>query len=173
MSGLYDILEPLVIDLLRIAWNDGTDTVGVVVGAFDVENESVQLVLKDLARRVKDIDDTTRDTIQMIIGRQASEGWSVEQVRDELLARAITESKTRAELIAVTETADAHERGSHLYYAATGQVSGTEWLLGPEPCDDCKPLGGKVAALGDEFVPGVQHPPLHPRCTCASAPVLT
>jgi hypothetical protein len=173
MPSLYAILEPLTIELLRIAWNDAAETTGMIVGEFDVENEFVQLILKDLASRVKGIDDTTRETIQMIIGRQASEGWSLQQVRDELLARAVTESKTRADLIAATETATAHESGSHAYYAATGQVSGTEWLLGPSPCDDCRPLGGKVVPLGDEFAPGIKHPPAHPWCTCGTAPILS
>lgn len=171
--SLYSILEPLTIELLRIAWNDAGKTTGVVLGAFSVQNVAVQLVLKELAKRVKDIDETTRQTIQMIIGRQAEEGWSIERVRDELIERAVTESKTRAELIAQTETADAYERGSHLYYKESGQVSGTEWLLGPEPCELCEPLGGKVVPLGDEFADGVLHPPYHPRCSCSTAPVLS
>ncbi len=172
MPTLLSVLTPLVIELLEIAWND-TKARGLVTGVFDLENVAVQLVLKDLGRRVKGIDDTTRDTIQSIIGRQASEGWSIEQVRDELLARSVTESKTRATLIAATETADAHERGSHAAYAASGQVAGTEWLLGPRPCEQCEPLGGKVVPLGDEFAPGITHPPAHPACTCATSPVLT
>jgi len=172
MKPLYDILKPYTIELLRLAWLDGSSSVGVVLGAFDVANESVQLILEALAQRVKGIDATTADTIQMIIGRQASEGWTLAQVRDELLARAVTESKTRADLIAVTETADAYSRGSMLAYRASGQVAGTEWLLGPSPCEVCKPLGGKVVPLGEEFAPGVTHAPLHPRCTCAIAPVL-
>lgn len=172
MPNLYAVLEPLVLELLTIAWNDAADK-GLVTGEFDVDKPEVQLVLKELAKRVKGIDDTTRETIQMIIGRQASEGWSIERVRQELLDRAVTESKTRAELIAVTEVADAQERGSHIAYAASGQVKGTEWLLGPEPCELCRPLGGKVVPLGDEFAPGVKHAPFHPRCTCATAPVLS
>lgn len=170
---MLEILKPYWIELLRIAWNDAGKTTGVVLGAFSVQNVAVQLVLKELAKRVKDIDETTRDEIRAVIGRQASEGLSVAEVRDILLDMEATRSKTRAEAIAQTETADAYERGSHLYYKETGHVSGTEWLLGPEPCELCAPLGGKVVALGDEFADGVLHPPYHPRCTCATAPVLS
>ncbi len=173
MPSLYDLLQPFTIELLRRAWGDAGATTATVLGAFNLENAAVQLVLKDLALRVKGIDDTTRDTIQVIIGRQASEGWSIAQVRDELIARSVTESKTRGELIARTETATAYSRGSLIGYQASGQVSGMEWLLGPEPCELCQPLGGKVVPLGDEFAPGVVHPPYHPACTCAIAPILT
>jgi hypothetical protein len=107
---------------------------------------------------------------QQIIGRGAAEGWS----RDETVGYLMEHyGRPRAELIAHYETADAQERGSHIAYAASGQVKGTEWLLGPNPCDLCAPLGGKVVALGDEFAPGVKHPPFHPRCTCATSPVLS
>jgi hypothetical protein len=76
-------------------------------------------------------------------------------------------------LIARTEAAAAYSRGSLLRYAQSGQVSGTEWLLGPEPCEICQPLGGTVAALGKSFAEGIDSPPAHPRCTCSLAPVLT
>lgn len=170
--SLYGILEPHVVELLRIAWDDAEQSTGVVLGAFNLENETVQRILKELAKRVKDIDETTEETIQMVIGRQAAEGWTIERVRDELLDRAVTESRTRAELIARTETADAYERGSHLYYKESGQVSGTEWLLGPNPCPICEGLSGKIVPLGEEFAPGILHAPAHPACVCATAPIL-
>jgi len=174
MKPLYDILKPYTIELLRLAWLDGSSSVGVVLDAFNVANESVELILDELAQRVKGIDETTAETIQMIIGRQASEGWTLAQVRDELLARAITESKTRADLIAVTETADAYSRGSMLAYRASGQVAGTEWLLAAEPCPICERLAARgVVPLGEDYGDGIMHPPAHPSCRCAIAPVLT
>lgn len=166
---MWESLKPLYIELLRIAWNDAAED-GIVTGAFDVENEFVQDVLKELALRVTGIDETTQEIIQMIIGRQASEGWSVDRVRDELLNRAVTESKTRAELIGRTEVAHASEAGNHLAWKESGQVVGVEWLLGPNPCPTCQSLSGKVVRLGEEFAPGIKHAPAHPACVCATAP---
>lgn len=168
---MWDKLKPYYIELLRLGWANGAAAVGIDA-AFDLAREEVQDILGALAKRVKDIDATTEETIQRIIGQGAAEGWSRDRVRDELLARAVTESVTRAENIAHTETALAQETGAHLAYRTSGQVAGTEWLLGPEPCELCEPLGGKVAPLGEEFADGVLHPPYHPRCTCATAPVL-
>lgn len=170
---MLPLLKPFWIELLRHAWDDGTDTVGVVVGVFSLENTAVKLVLKELASRVVGIDATLQEAIQGVMGRMASEGLSVADARNLLLDMAVTQSPTRAELIALTESAHAYSAGSLVYYKETGQVSGTEWLLGPEPCALCEPLGGKVVPLGEEFADGVMHPPYHPRCTCAVAPILT
>lgn len=166
---MWTILRPHYIELLKIAWNDATDD-GLVEGAFDLENEAVQRVLKDLAKRVVGIDETTQETIQMIIGRQASEGWSLERVKQELLDRAVTESATRAELIATTESATAYTKGSILAYQESGVVTGLEWLTADESCDICAGLNGKVVALGDEFAEGIPHVPAHPACRCVILP---
>lgn len=172
MANLYDQLEPEFIALLRIAWDDAVDA-GLITGAFNVENESVQLVLKDIAKRLVGVDETVEGIVQDVIGEASRLGWSVSERAAALMERGVTDSPMRAELIAVTESADAYERGAHLAYAASGQVKGTEWLLGPNPCSECLPLGGKIVPLGEEFAPGVKHAPFHPRCTCATSPVLT
>jgi len=156
---------------LPAAFADAADVLGVDV-AFDVDNPFVQAILSDLATRVRDIAETTREEIRGLVGQAAAEGWSVEQ-----LARAIEglgegHSRERARLIALTESAEAYSRGSIAAYRASGVVQGKEWLLGPEPCPICQGLGGQVVDLGEEFARGIAHPPAHPRCTCAIAPVL-
>lgn len=167
---MFDILRPFYIELLRVAWRDAGDTVGRVLGDFSLENENVQRILKELAKRCTGIDETIEQTIQDLVGRQASEGWTLERLTQELADRAVT----NAELISVTETADAYTRGSILAYRESGVVTGIEWLLGPEPCEQCQEIAQStpIAELGAEFAPGISHPPAHPRCTCAAAPIL-
>lgn len=167
MPSMWDKLKPYTIELLRIAWNNAADD-GIVSGSFDLDNPEVQKVLKDIAKRIDGIDDTTRDAVRAIIGQTE---LSVVEKRA-LLQELIGGSAARAEMIAATETADATERGNHLAWRASGVVDRKEWALGPEPCEICQPLGGKTVGLDDEFVPGVPHPPLHPSCTCATIPVL-
>lgn len=164
---MWDKLKPYTIELLRIAWEDASDD-GIVTGSFDLDNPEVQKALKDIANRIKGIDDTTRDAIRAIIGQTE---LSVDEKRTMLQALMDT-SAARAEMISRTETADAVERGNHLAWRASGVVDRKEWALGPNPCPDCEPLGGKVVGLDDEFAPGVVHPPYHPNCTCASLPVV-
>lgn len=166
---MWDKLKPYAIELLRIAWDDAEDD-GIVTGAFDLDNPEVQKVLKDIAKRITGIDDTTREQIQGIIGQT---DLSVDEKR-ERLQEMIVGSAARAEIIARTETADAVERGNHLAWRASGQVDRKEWLLGPNPCPQCQAIhaANSVVGLEDEFAPGIPHPPAHPSCTCASLPVL-
>lgn len=168
---MWDILKPYYIELLKIAWNDGGDTVGEAVGAFDLENEYVQTVLNDLAKRVKGIEETTRDEIRNVIGQMGREGLSVDQAQARLLEMAEINSVSRAEAIARTESAQAYSAGSMAYYKESGVVGGMEWLTS-DPCPICAPLDGAVAKLGEQFAGGFDHPPAHTNCRCAIAPVL-
>lgn len=167
---MWPLLQPYYIELLKIAWNDGSDTVGEVVGVFDLENEAVQLVLKDLAKRVKGIEDTTREEIQNVIGKMASEGLSVDAVRDLLLGMAEINSVSRAVAIARTESGTAYSLGSIAAYKSSGVVTGIEWLTADAACDICGPLNGRVVKLGEEFAPGIAQPSAHTNCRCAIAP---
>jgi SPP1 gp7 family putative phage head morphogenesis protein len=164
---MWPILKPYTIELLRIAWNDAAED-GLVEGSFDVENPYVQDVLKDTAKRITGIDDTTRDLIRAITGQTE---LSTAEKRARLMDLMGT-TPARAEMIARTETASAVEGGNHIAWKESGVVDRKEWLLGPEPCELCEPLGGKVVGLDDEFSEGIAHPPLHPNCTCATAPVV-
>lgn len=171
-SQIAALMRKYHIRLLALAAEDATTTLGVDA-AFDLENESVQDVLDLLGKKVRNVAETTRDDIRRLTGQAAEAGWSPAELAAEIAKLGEIASVTRAELIAVTESAAAYSRGSLLAYADSGQVRGTEWLLGPEPCEICQPLGGTVAALGEAFADDIESPPAHPRCTCALAPVLT
>jgi SPP1 gp7 family putative phage head morphogenesis protein len=75
----------------------------------------------------------------------------------------------------VTETATAYSMGSLLAYAQSGVVESVEWLatIDKQTCPDCRALDGETRALADAtFSDGTAHPPHHPRCRCALAPIL-
>lgn len=170
-----DEIAKLMIPLYRLvleqAGDDAYTALGID-GVFDIDNPFVQDTLNDLALLIRDVADTTKDEIRALVGKQAAEGWSDEELAQAIFNRGDIAEKTRARKIARTETARAYSKGSLLAYEASGVVSGTEWLTGGDPCPECQPLGGKVAALGKEFASGIAHPPVHPACTCAVAPVL-
>jgi hypothetical protein len=50
-------------------------------------------------------------------------------------------------------------------------VESVEWLV-TEPCELCAPNADKVVPLGKGFPTGHLHPPAHPNCRCAIAPVI-
>lgn len=170
-SQIAALMRPYHIRLLEAAAADADQTLGIDI-SFDLESVEVQDVLDLLATKVKAVAETTKEQIRRITGEAARDGHGNDWIAEQIGALKDM-TADRAMLIARTESAAAYSRGSLLRYEQSGQVSGTEWLLGPEPCDICQPLGGTVAALGETFADGIDSPPAHPRCTCALAPVLT
>lgn len=126
------------------------------------------------AELVKDLADTTIDGLRGVITRGVEEGMSVDQLAD-----AIDElgafGEARAEMIAHTELAGAHVQGNVEGWRATGEVEKKISILGDlhdidDQCDDCADAG--AVDLEDEFAPGYDFPPYHPRCWCDVKPVL-
>lgn len=84
----------------------------------------------------------------------------------------------RANTIARTETIRAANAGQQEIWrqAAEQGVIDHEtvervWISSGDDntCDECDDLDGETAELGEEFMPGVFHPPLHPNCRCTTA----
>jgi SPP1 gp7 family putative phage head morphogenesis protein len=157
--------------LISRAFGDASGVLGIDL-AYDLENPFVQEVLDQLAKQVRSVAETTRDDIRWLVGQAASEGWSTADLARELRQLGETLSSSRADVIARTETATAYSRGSLLAFEESGVVSAVEWLAGPDECDICQPLSGTRVALGEPFADGILHPPLHPNCRCALAPIV-
>lgn len=168
-TELYRLLRPYVEVLLQQAWTDNAAALGYG-WPFDLRNAGVQEVLDQLVVRVQGVAETTREEIRMLVGRQAEEGWSVDRLAAALREKRDLQTKGRAEMIAVTETANAYTQGSLVLYAETGMVSEIEWL-DADGCDICAPLNGTRVPLGESFPGGVMVP-AHPNCRCAIAPVV-
>lgn len=167
LRALFTRVVPLV---LASAWQDASETLTLDL-AFTLDNPLIQDVLDEIGRRVQGIVDTTRDEIQALIGEQAANGWSIDELADRIAELAEIRSPARAELIARTETAHAYSRGSLAAYQDSGVVAGVEWLT-TDPCEQCAPLDGRIVPLGEAFADGILHPPAHPACRCALAPVI-
>lgn len=141
--------------------------------AFDLEMVEVQAVLGRLAKDVRRVAETTREDIRRLVGQQAENGWSVDELAQHILDTGEIASESRATAIARTETAAGYSQGSLVAWRVSGVVDRKEWLLGSDPCPICQELGGKVVGLDDEFTDGVDAPPAHTNCTCAVSPVLS
>lgn len=161
--------------LLEHAYGDA-ETLLELDLAFDLENEHVQRVLAELAAMVAGVTETTRQEIRDLVGKQAAEGWSIAELAAAIRAHGEIASASRAKNIAHTESVSAYSRGSLLAYQASGVVAEVEWLatLDDTTAEICRSLNGKRIKLGDEFAPGIAHPPGHPGgCRCALLPVVT
>ena len=150
------------------------EQLGVTI-AFDLANPNVQRVLDQLATKVRQVAETTRDEIRALVGQQADLGWSMSQLAAAIRQHASEISSNRAMTIAVTETASAQSAGALLGYQESGVVAKKEWLIS-DPCPICAPLADQQVALDANFDNGAgwsgPHPPAHPNCRCAIAPIV-
>jgi HK97 family phage portal protein len=171
--GVQRIMRKIYPKVLQEAFKDAELALDVDIG-FDVANDEVQSVLGELADLVKRITDTTRNAIQSLVSRAADEGWSIDRLAKELVEHGGIVSKSRARMIARTETATAYSMGSLLAYAKSGVVDQVEWLttIDDQTCPDCKGLNGETRKLDKVFSDGTAHPPRHPNCRCSLAPVV-
>jgi SPP1 gp7 family putative phage head morphogenesis protein len=120
------------------------------------------------------ITDSTRDMLRETISNSLEEGPTVKD-----LAAAIEDSAAfsadRAELIARTEIATAHNEGSLDGYkaaSAAGIAIQKEWL-DSDGCDECSEnADAGPIDLDDTFPSGDDCPPAHPNCRCAISPVV-
>jgi hypothetical protein len=165
------ILAPFYEQLAELAYQDADDEVGIE-SAFNLENPYIQTILDKLAKDVRGVAETTRDEIRALVGRQAEEGWSIDELADQIREAGVTRSEARATAIARTETAKGYTQGSIAAWQTSGVVAGARWLLGPDSCDVCQAFGDTAVELGGEFADGITGPPAHTNCTCALSPIL-
>lgn len=119
------------------------------------------------------IDQVTRDGVQSLVTQAMNEGWS-----NDRLATALKDSyafsASRAELIAVTETAFADVQGNMIAYEESGVVVGKRWIVGSAEklCPTCADNAAQgVIPFDKQFASGRLAPPAHPRCRCDVLPV--
>lgn len=107
-----------------------------------------------------------RQKIFDIISKGVTEGKSPPKVAKEF-QEYFGMAKRDAVTLARTETAYVQAQGRDIRYKKFG-VEKVKWLLGKNPCDECKSYGGNIYTWDD--LPVSQ--PAHPRCTCDLSPVL-
>jgi len=165
------LMRPHYTALAKLAFDDSAREYGLDV-SFDLDNPYVQTVLGKLAKQVRNVTDTTKDQIASLVGRGADEGWSSDELARQIRQLGVDMSRSRSQTIARTESAMGYSQGSLASFQASGVVSHTTWLMGPDSCEICQQLDGSQAELGAEYAPGITAPPAHPRCVCAISPVI-
>jgi hypothetical protein len=152
--------------------------------AFDLKNPRAIAAIKAQAvASVEEIDATTRDDLTRILTQGMEDGYNYQQVARAIAAKydeyavPVTRPRhirNRAELIAVTEAAEAYETGNRLVIDEMTAV-GLEMEMSWSTVGDERVSEGCIAnaAVGwipvDQLFPsGHQHPPRFPGCRCAT-----
>ncbi len=150
---------------------------------FDLKNPRAVRAIRDRgAAAVANIDATTRDEIARIITQGMEDGYNYQQVARQIVAKydefgvgkPQAHIRNRAELIAVTEAAEAYETGNRLVIdemTAVGLEMEKQWsTVGDERVSaGCRANSQAGWIPVDEpFPSGHQHPPRFPGCRCAT-----
>lgn len=123
------------------------------------------------------ITDSTRDEIRGIIVEAIDPGLDPDELRDKLRESA-SFSEDRADLVARTELARAHNEGNMIGMKESREVVGDfkkKWLTAGDDrvSPECEANGKQGAIpLDAAFQSGDDMPPAHPRCRCVLVPVL-
>ena len=150
--------------------------------SFDLKNPRAVAAIKAQAvASVEEIDATTRDDLTRILTQGMEEGYNYQMVARQIVAKyeefgigkPQAHIRNRAELIAVTEAAEAYETGNRLVIdemTAVGLEMEKSWsTVGDDRVSDgCR----QNAAVGwipvdEPFPSGHQHAPRFPGCRCA------
>jgi len=131
--------------------------------------EAVKWAAERAGELITQISETTREEIRVKVAQASAEGWSTDELADEL-----TDSwgfdPSRAEMIARTESAFADIAGNRALYEASGMVSKVEWIMADaDVCDICEELDGKIMGVD---IDKSELPPAHPNCRCDILPIL-
>ena len=149
--------------LLKAAYDDAASDHGFDV-VFDQANPRVQDVIDTLAKQVRNVSDTTREDIKRIISEGLDGGSSPYQIAQQIRASVEISGMKRAELIGITESATAYNKGAVLAYRDAG-LTEVEVLDGDHDAE-CAAAHGQTWTLDK----AESNPIAHPRCRRAFAP---
>jgi hypothetical protein len=162
-EGSADELEKLMRkyypQLLQLSY----EAVGI---DFDLTNPRVQDKIDTLAKKVRNVPETTRDSIRGWVKAGTQLGWSPEQIARRIREDGEVISKSRATTIARTESAVAYQGGTVLAYRDAG-VEKVRVLDGDEDAE-CAEADGQVWTLDEAEA----NPIAHPNCTRAFTAVI-
>jgi SPP1 gp7 family putative phage head morphogenesis protein len=151
--------------------------------SFNLANpRAVAYVNQHGAQNVRGINDTTRSYLQTVITQGVDEGWSyarmAKAIKDRYAEFAVgvpqQHIRSRAELIAVSETGNAYENGSNIVVRDlqdAGLVMEKSWLTVNDNRVDPHCLANEAQGwipFDEAFSDGSMHPLSHPACRCTA-----
>ena len=149
------------------------------VKAVEVDWNLLATEARDFARQylyslIREIDDTTRKAVQDAVTKWLESGQPISELKKVL--ETVFTDKSRAALIAQTETTRAYAEGSLERYRRA-DVTKVKWrtVRSTNVCPVCEKLGKEPPApvdAGFKASSGNSFPPNHPGCRCFLQPVV-
>lgn len=149
---------------------------------FSLPNEAAtQWSEVNAARLVSGIDDTTRISLRLLLTNARENGWAYTKTADEINAKfdgfsqaaAQRHIRDRAQMVAVTESCDAYEAGSHKAINTLqtyGLVYDKSWLAAGDACPNICAANANQGWIdfNSTFQSGDITPSGHPGCRCSA-----
>jgi GNAT superfamily N-acetyltransferase len=136
---------------------------------------AMEYAQKHTAQLVKSINDETRSQLRDIIKGSIQDKRGIPGMARDIRKGIDEMTSVRSKLIARTESCDSLEQAFMDQSEAIG-VTGKEVVVneaGEYPCEICSANAAEgVVPLDHVFSSGHTHPPFHPNCVCALAPVM-
>ena len=121
---------------------------------------------------IKDIQATSKDQLQTIITKSLDEGWSYNKTSQVIREKFTDFSRSRAQLIATNEAAQAYEAGNRIFIEGVADTGVNVEKMWNNSGDD-RVTDGCLENTGDGWIPldqehssGHQEPPRFPGCRC-------
>ena len=152
-------------DLFKLAYLAANADLPVSV-SFDLKNPRVKDTIAELAKNIRGVSDSIKESARGVVDSGLDAGHSTQQIAKALREYGVTDSKSRSETIARTETATAYNRGATLAYRDAG-VTRVRVLDGDFD-EVCAGVDGQEWTLEEADA----NPIAHPNCTRAFVPIV-
>lgn len=139
-----------------------------IQGKFVLQNQDLIRYFDDHSRLlITSLDNTTAKWLANKIQTGRANLQSPNEIVVAMLDEGVAFSRVRAEMIVLTETANALSI-VEMEVATKYGIKEIIWRTSVDErvCPICMPLEGSKTVIGKNFVEGVKHPPAHPRCRC-------
>lgn len=122
---------------------------------------------KRFSTMTKDLDKTTKRKMVNAIVDGLGKDITKQELHTKLIDAGKLISKSRAELIAKTESLAAYEYMKQETAKLNGATNKVWRAMGTHACPDCEALDGATEPIDEDFKGfGIKFPPLHPQCEC-------
>lgn len=169
MTRIADLLG--IADFLIKAGNEGGqaffDKTGIE-GSFVMKNPEVIAYFEDHANLLIDsVDNTTKEWLASKLQEGKDKLMTPQEIVDFIMQESDVFTEVRAEMIVLTETANAM-MVTELNTAEQYGIKEIIWRtsIDDRVCPICLPLEGSKTTIGKSFPDGYFHPPAHPNCRC-------
>lgn len=165
-APLSDVLGQLYVD----SYLAGASVAAGLTGGIAALGPAAGVVASRAAAAAAGIVRTQMERIAAALANGLARGDSATSII--AAVEAIVDDEAKAEMITVTEMAEAMSQASLETYRQHG-VEQVEWLAEGDACPVClENMAASPISIDDVFPSGADAPPEHPNCRCAIAPVI-